>query len=62
MQLVHEAIVEYLMGESSIDTYVDFVVIGNQGADFSSHSDKRYIGRVAEGVIKNSHLNCLFCA
>lgn len=60
MQLVHEAILDYLMGETSEDTYVDFVVVGNNGADFSSHSDKRYIGKVAEGVIKNTHLNTLF--
>jgi len=60
MQLVHEAILKYLMSQSSDETYVDFVVVGNHGADFSSHSDKRYIGKVAEGVIKNSHLNSLF--
>lgn len=44
------------------DDYVDFVAVGNTGADFSAHSDKKYLGSVANGIIRNSNLNVLFIA
>ena len=37
---------------ASEEAYIDFVAVGNQGADFSSHHDKKYLGSVANGVIR----------
>lgn len=60
---IDQAIVDYLMSCASEDTYVDFVAVGNTGADFSSHlGDKKYLGSVANGVIRKSNLNVLFFA
>lgn len=59
MDVVSKCIVNYLMNG---DTYIDFVAVGNQGCDFTSHSDTKYIGSVASGIIKNSNLNVLFVA
>jgi len=59
---VHKTIVDYLMSSSSPDDYIDFVAVGNTGADYSSHSDTKYLGSVANGVIRNSNLNVLFIA
>jgi nucleotide-binding universal stress UspA family protein len=43
--------------------YIDFVAVGNHGADFSNHlDDKKYLGSVANGVIRKSNLNVLFFA
>lgn len=55
-------IVNYLMKCDTNETYVDFVAVANQGADFSSHLDKRYLGSVANGIIRKSNLNVLFIA
>lgn len=46
----------------SADTYIDFVAVGNTGADFSHHSDKKYLGSVANGIIRFTNLNVLFIA
>ena len=51
-----------MMGCIAEDNYIDFVAVGNQGADFSGHMDKRYLGSVANGVIKNTNINVLFIA
>jgi hypothetical protein len=59
---VDKVIVEYLLSCSRDDNFVDFVAVGNTGADFSSHTDKKYLGSVANGVIRASHLNVLFIA
>ena len=48
---------DFLM--SSAD-YIDIVVVGNQGADFSSNDKDKYLGSVANSVIRNTKLNCLF--
>ena len=50
------------MNTSGPDSYIDFVAVGNNGADFSSHSDKKYLGSVANGIIRHSNLNILFIA
>jgi nucleotide-binding universal stress UspA family protein len=45
------------------NNYIDFVAVGNNGADFSNHlHDKKYLGSVANGVIRKSNLNVLFFA
>lgn len=59
---MHLTIVNFLMNQATPDTYIDFVAVGNNGADFSSHSDKKYLGSVANGIIRNSNLNVLFIA
>ena len=52
---------DYLMSCASEETYVDFVGVGNTGADFSAHlADSKYLGSVANGVIRKSNLNVLF--
>ena len=57
-----ETIVSYLMQCATPETYIDFVAVGNQGADYTSHHDKKYLGSVASGVIRKSKLNVLFIA
>ena len=58
-----QIIVDYLMASASEESYIDFVAVGNVGADFSHHSgDHRYLGSVASGVIRKSNLNVLFVA
>lgn len=47
---------------ASPEDYIDFVAVGNNGADFSSHIDKRYLGSVASGVLRQANLNVLFVA
>ena len=60
---VDQVIVDYLMQCSSEDTYIDYVAVGNTGADFSNHvGDHKYLGSVANGVIRKSNLNVLFFA
>lgn len=59
---IHEVIVNFLMSQSTPENYIDFVAVGNTGADFSSHSDKKYLGSVANGIIRHSNLNILFIA
>jgi len=60
---VDQIIVDYLMSASSEDTYIDFVAVGNQGADMTNHmDDKKYLGSVANGVIRKSNLNVIFFA
>jgi nucleotide-binding universal stress UspA family protein len=42
------------------NNYVDIVLVGNRGADFSTNSDKDYLGSVANAIIRNTKLNVLF--
>lgn len=59
---VQKTIGTYLMEASGEKDYIDFVAVGNQGANFSTHSDRHYLGSVANEVIRNTKLNCLFVA
>lgn len=52
-----EIIREYLL---NCEDYVDFVVVGNQGADFSTNDSKKYLGSVANEVIRHTRINCVF--
>jgi hypothetical protein len=52
-------IVEYLMGQASEETYVDFVTVASTGADTGVHKGK-YMGSVARGVIQKSNLNVIY--
>lgn len=50
------------MASASDDNYIDFVGVANNGADFSSHSDKNYLGTVAREIITHCKLNVFFFA
>jgi len=51
---------EYLITE--MKKYVDFVFVGNKGADFSSRDDKKYLGSVTNEIIRNTKINVMFIA
>lgn len=51
---------DHLVSTSSEETYVDVVFIGNRGSDFSSNDKNKYLGSVANQVIRNTKLNSLF--
>ena len=59
-QTTDKRLVDYIMGEEC--PYIDYVAIGNNGANFASHNDKRYLGSVASGVLRNVKANILFVA
>jgi nucleotide-binding universal stress UspA family protein len=59
---VPKTIAKYLMDASRDKDYIDFVAVGNQGANFSTHSTTNYLGSVANEVIRHTKLNVLFVA
>ena len=40
--------------------YIDFIYVGNKGADFSSRNEKDYLGSVTSEIIRHTKLNCFF--
>ena len=40
--------------------YVDFIYVGNKGADFSSRNEKDYLGSVCSEIIRHTKLNVFF--
>ena len=42
------------------DDYIDFMFVGNKGADFSSKDESKYLGSVANELIRHSKLNVFF--
>ena len=58
-QRTADIIVAHLMHETG-DDYIDIVILGNQGADFSSNDKNKYLGTVANEVITKTKINCLF--
>jgi hypothetical protein len=62
MDTVDQVICDYLMNPASEDDFVDFVGVGNTGADYSSHDNKKYMGSVAHGVISKTKVNVMFFA
>jgi nucleotide-binding universal stress UspA family protein len=42
--------------------YIDFVFVGNQGADFSSRDEKKYLGSVTNEIVRNTKINVMFIA
>ena len=42
------------------DDYIDFIYVGNKGADYSSRDDKKYLGSVTNEIIRHTKLNCVF--
>jgi nucleotide-binding universal stress UspA family protein len=53
----YEAIVDYVNIDDT--PYIDFVTVANQGSGYKSHSEKKYFGKVAKGVLKGSKANIL---
>lgn len=51
---------DYLLASSADEVYIDIVLVGNKGADFSTNKLDDYLGSVALAVIKNTKLNCIF--
>eukprot|EP00356_Strombidium_inclinatum_P009114 CAMPEP_0170491374 /NCGR_PEP_ID=MMETSP0208-20121228/10906_1 /TAXON_ID=197538 /ORGANISM="Strombidium inclinatum, Strain S3" /LENGTH=286 /DNA_ID=CAMNT_0010766939 /DNA_START=21 /DNA_END=881 /DNA_ORIENTATION=+ len=45
---------------SQTEKYIDIVLVGNQGADFSHSDHSRYLGSVADAIIRHTKLNALF--
>jgi nucleotide-binding universal stress UspA family protein len=52
-----EAIVDYVNIDDT--PYIDFVTVANQGSGYKSHSEKKYFGKVAKGVLTKSKANIL---
>ena len=44
---------EYLLSHVDKD-YIDFILVGNKGADFSDKDTKKYIGSVANAILRNT--------
>jgi hypothetical protein len=42
------------------EDYIDFICLTNHGADFGSHDDHKYLGEVANGLIRHSKQNIIF--
>lgn len=42
---------EYLLAAADRDHYVDYIMLGNQGADFSKNDKDKYLGSVANEII-----------
>lgn len=40
--------------------YIDFIFVGNKGADFSTNDKNKYIGSVANEIIRTTSINCFF--
>lgn len=49
---------DYLMNDCT--DYIDFIFVGNRGADFSAKNDKKYLGSVANEIVRNTNLNVMF--
>jgi len=50
-----DAIVDYINIDET--EYIDFVVVSNQGCGYSKHTQKKYLGKVASGVLSKSKAN-----
>jgi nucleotide-binding universal stress UspA family protein len=50
-----EAIVDYVNVDDT--PYIDFVTVANQGSGYKSHSEKKYFGKVAKGVLIGAKAN-----
>ena len=59
---VDEIILKHLMSCGASENYIDFIAVANTGIDHKNHTDIKYIGSVAGGVIRKSNLNILFFA
>lgn len=59
--LVYQVIKEFLKEQDPlIHGYIDFVAVGNQGANFESHKSEQYLGSVSNTVLRAKKMNCIF--
>ena len=54
---VNETIRKHVIEQSE---YIDFIFAGNNGADFSSKDKNRYLGSVANTILRDTKLNMFF--
>ena len=58
---VYEVIKAFLKEQDPyIHGYIDFVAVGNQGANFESHKSELYLGSVSNTVLRAKRMNCIF--
>jgi len=58
---VYKTIQKFLIQQDKEKSdYIDFIAVGNKGADFSSKQSIDYLGRVANSVLKAKKMNCIF--
>jgi len=57
---IHEHINDWVMQKAGQQEYIDFLCLTNNGADFGSHDEKKYLGAVASGLIRHSKQNIIF--
>jgi len=57
---VHEQINDWVMDRTDPSSYIDFICLTNHGADFGSHDSSKYLGSVANGLIRFSKQNIIF--
>lgn len=55
-----DIICDYCRATADKENYIDIILVGNQGADFSSNDKQKYLGSVANNIIRNTKLNVLF--
>lgn len=48
---------EFIMEKSD---YIDFIFVGNKGADFSTKDKNKYIGSVANEIVRTTRMNLFF--
>uniref|UniRef100_A0A7S3KLE1 UspA domain-containing protein n=1 Tax=Euplotes crassus TaxID=5936 RepID=A0A7S3KLE1_EUPCR len=53
----YEAISDYINIDDT--PYIDFVTIANHGSGYKSHTEKKYFGKVAHGVLSHSKANVM---
>ena len=53
-------IIRYSLMAWTDKSYIDFIYVGNKGADFASRSSKSYLGSVTNEIIKHTKLNVFF--
>ena len=56
---VPEIIHKFVMEQAA---YIDFIFVGNNGADFSSKDHNKYLGSVANELIRKTKINIFFMA
>ena len=54
---VPEIIKKYVVEQAS---YIDFLFCGNNGADFSSKDESKYLGSVANIILRETKINLFF--
>jgi nucleotide-binding universal stress UspA family protein len=59
-QMVHETINEWVMARAGQNEYIDFICMTNHGANFDTHTGEKYLGSVANGLVRFTKVNILF--